>query len=102
MELRLTDRAYALVAAVLLLAAAAFVLFVVHPGGFEGQIGWFIALMPGAIVGLPLADWVLKIAPSAQGIVLWSSVIGVTFSWYFVISYAVIKTFRFLVRAMGR
>jgi len=87
---------------VLLLAAAAFVLFVIHPGGFEGQVGWFIALMPGAIVGLPLADRVFKIAPGAQGIVLWSSVMGITLSWYFVISYAVIKTFRFFVRAMGR
>ena len=78
-----------------------FILFVVHPGGFEGQVGWLIALMLGAIVGLPLADRVFKIAPGAERIVLWSSVIGVTLLWYFVISYTLTKTFCFLVRATG-
>ena len=102
MNFRVADRVWAFVAAVGLLATASFVGFVIHPGGFEGQIGWFFALMPGAIVGLSLADHVFKVVPSAERIVLWSSVIAITFLWYFAISYAVIKTYRFLVRTSGR
>ena len=101
MDFRLVDWMWAFVAASGLLAAAAFVIFVIHPGGFERQIGWFLALMPGAILGLPLADHVFKVAPGAERIALWSSVIGITFLWYFAISYAVIKTYRFVVRALG-
>jgi hypothetical protein len=100
-DLRLADWIWAFIAALGLLAAAAFVVFVIRPGGFEGQMGWFFGLMPGAFVGLPLADRVLKIAPIAEPIVLWSSLIGITFLWYFGVSYAVIKTFRFLARAAG-
>jgi len=85
-----------------LLATAAFIVFIIHPGGFEGQIGWFVALMPGAIVGLPVADFIFKVVPSAERIILWSSVIGITFLWYFAISYAVIKACRYLFRAVGR
>jgi hypothetical protein len=47
--------------------------FVIHPGGFEGGVGWFWALMPGAILGLPFADRVYKIAPNAERLVLWQS-----------------------------
>ena len=84
-----------------LLAIAAFVIFVIHPGGFEGQIGWAFALMPGMPAGLILADGVYKVAPSADRIVLWSSALGITFLWYFAISYSVLKIYRLLVRAMS-
>jgi hypothetical protein len=36
---------------VVLLGLAALVVFVIHPGGFEGQIGWFFGWLPGATLG---------------------------------------------------
>jgi len=101
-DLRLADWMWAFVAAFGLLGAAAFIVFVIHPGGFEGQIGWFVALMPGAIFGLPLADHVFKVAPGAERVALWSSVVAITFLWYFAISYAAIKSYRFFASASGR
>jgi hypothetical protein len=98
---RLTDRTCALIAASGLLATAAFVILVIHPGGFEGQIGWAFALMPGSIVGLSLAERVFKASIPAGRAALWSSLFGVSFLWYFVISYAAIKACRFLARALG-
>jgi len=96
---RLSDWMWAFVAALGLLGAAAFIIFVIYPGGFEGQIGWFVALMPGAIFGLPFADRVFKVAPGVEPVALWSSVVGITFLWYLAISYAAIKTYRFVARA---
>ena len=100
MILRLDDWVWAFIAAIVLLAAASFVLFVIRPGGFEGQIGWAFALMPGMPVGLILADRVYKLAPSADRIVLWSSALSITFLWYLAVSYAVIKTCRLFVRVI--
>jgi hypothetical protein len=100
-DFRPADWMWAFVAALGLLGAAAFIVFVIRPGGFEGQIGWFFALMPGAIFGLPFADRVFKVVPGAEPVALWSSVVGITFLWYFAISYAAIKTYRFCVRASG-
>jgi hypothetical protein len=95
---RLPDWVWALLAAITLLACAALILFVVHPGGFEGQVGWFFALMPGAIVGLPFADRVYRIAPSAERFALWGTIISISLLWYFAISYAAIAACRFIVR----
>ena len=102
MNLRLADWNRAFLSSLGLTAAAAFVIFIIHPGGFEGQIGWFFALMPGAFVAVPLGDRVFRIAPNAERIVFWSSIIGITFLWYFAISYAAIKTLRFLARVRPR
>lgn len=99
MNSRRVDWVWALVVASGLLGAATFVILVIHPGGFEGQIGWFLALMPGAIVGFPLEDRIMKVAPSIGRIALWSLVIGITLLWYFAVSYAVVKTCRFFARA---
>lgn len=77
---------------------AALILFVVHPGGFEGQVGWLVALMPGAIVGLPFADGVQRIAPSAERFAHWATVISVSLLWYFAITCAAIAAYRFIVR----
>ena len=102
MNLRLVDWKWAFGAALGLLGLASFVVFVIHPGGFEGQLGLFFGLMPGAIVGLSLANRVFKVVPSAERMVLWSSAIGITFLWYFAVSYAAIKIYRFLVSAFRR
>src|SRR5215467_15122665 len=95
---RSRDWVWALLAAMTLLSCAALILFVVHPGGFEGQVGWFFALMPGAILGLPFADRVYKIAPNAERLALWVSMISISLIWYFAISYAAIKAYRFISR----
>ena len=63
MKLRLRDLTWALLIGTALLGCAALILFLIDPGGFEGQVGWFLALMPGAIVGLTFADRVYRIAP---------------------------------------
>lgn len=98
MERRLGDSTRALVGALVLLASASFILFFIHPGGFEGQIGWFLLLMPGAIIGLSVADRVYKISASAEPFALWGIVIPISLLWYFAISYAAIKAYRFIVR----
>lgn len=95
---RFHDWVLALLAASALLALAALVVFGINPGGFEGQIGWFFALMPGAIFGLPFADRVYKIAPHAEGLALWGSTIAISLVWYFAISYAAIRAYRFINR----
>lgn len=99
LDLRLSDWMWALIVALGLLGVATFIMFVIHPGGFEGQIGWSVALMPGVIFGLPFADRVSKLAPQAERVAMWGSVVGITFLWYFAISYAAIKTYRFFVPA---
>jgi uncharacterized membrane protein len=99
-SLKFSDWKWACVAAFGLLGVAAFIVFAIHPGGFEGQIGWFFSLLPGAIVGASLSDRVFKVVPLADAIVLWISVYVISFLWYFAISYAVIKTGRFVARAL--
>ena len=83
MDLRLSDWMWAFIVALGLLGVATFIMFVIHPGGFEGQIGWSVALMPGVIFGLPFADRVSKLAPQAERVAMWGSVVGITFLWYF-------------------
>jgi hypothetical protein len=92
------DWLWALIAASGLEAAAAFIVFVIRPGGFEGQIGWFIGLMPGALLWYLLADHVRAIPPAVEPILIWGSVLGITFLWYFAISYVLIKAYRLVAR----
>lgn len=98
---RSSDWKYACVAAFALLSAAVFVVFVIHPGGFEGQIGWFLDLLPGAIGGEILADTAFKVA-RVERIVYWCSILSITFLWYFALSYLAIKAYRFVIRSLGR
>lgn len=99
---RFADWIRAFVAALVLSAAAAFVIFVIRPGGLERQVGWFVALMPGVVVGSPLAERAYKISPNLAPIVDWSSLLGITFLWYFALSYSAIKAFRFRTDRIGR
>ena len=100
--LRLADWKWACLAGLALLGVAVFVVFVIHPGGFEGQIGWFFGLLPGATIGAHLADMVYKFVPRLEIIVQWLSILGISFLWYFALSYAAIKSYRFVVRTLGR
>ena len=98
---RFPDWIFAVLSALVLLACAAFIVFVIHPGGFEGQIAWFFALMPGAPVGASFGDWVYKNVPRAERFAFWVCVIGVSLLWYLAVSYAAIKAYRFVVTVRG-
>ena len=66
MRLHFSDAKWALIAAVCLLAVASFVVFVINPGGFEGQMGWAFLLLPGLFPASWLADLVHKFSPGAH------------------------------------
>jgi len=101
MRSRLSDKILAFVAAIVLIGVAVFIILVIHPGGFEGQIAWLFALFPGAFVGAPLADKASKIHP-VLGALFWPILVGVTLLWYFALSYAAIKSFRIVSRIFRR
>lgn len=86
--------------ALFLMGVAAFVIFAIRPGGFEGQVGWFICLFPGAVVGLPLSERAYQTIRSLEPIALWAPTLGISFLWYFVASYVVIKCWRFVSRVL--
>ena len=96
MSLHISDWKRASIAAVILTGLATAVVFGINPGGFEGQIGWLFVLLPGAFVAYPLLDYIQKVAPHAEQAAYWALLIGFNFLWYWVISYAVIKIWRFL------
>jgi hypothetical protein len=88
------DWKWACIAASCLFGIAAFVIFVIKPDGFEGQVAWFLLLLPGSIPTAFLSDLVYKLAPSAESVVYWVLSVCFNFGWYWGISYAVIKIFR--------
>jgi hypothetical protein len=88
------DGVWACVSASVLAAAALFVVLVLRPGGFEGQIGWFLTLLPGAIAGVPVSDRLYKMSSSLSAIGLWTTTVSLSFLWYFVLSYLAIKIYR--------
>jgi len=75
---------------------ALFVVFVIHPGGFEGQSAWFLLLLPGSLLASVLSDVVYKLSPSAEPVIYWALNISFNFGWYWGISFATIKIFRSL------
>jgi hypothetical protein len=94
-----SDWKWACILAFSLLGLAAWVIFGIHPGGFETQVGWLLALLPGAFVVYPLSDHIFKAAPRTEPIMFWTVLIGLNFLWYWAISYVAIKTCRFVARA---
>src|SRR3989442_10214257 len=55
-------------------------------------------LLPGAIVGEFVWDHAFKAFPGAEPIIFWTSTIGISFLWYLALSYAAIRTYRFMTR----
>lgn len=93
MQIHIPDWKWACIAASCLLGIAAFVVFVVHPGGFEGQGTCFFLLLPGAFPTGFLSDLVYELAPSAERVVYWVLLIIFNFGWYWGISYTIITIF---------
>jgi hypothetical protein len=97
MRLHISDRKWACIAAVCLLGVALFVVFVINPGGFEGQVGWFLFFLPGTFPAYMFLGLVHKLAPNAELPPKWMLmvlIVGFNFGWYWLISYGVIKIFR--------
>lgn len=88
------DWAWACIAAALLLGVAAFVVFVVHPGGPQGQVAWYGALLPGSFVGVVVLSYIQGFIPHAQRIAYLCLMVLFSFLWYFLIAYIVIKIVR--------
>ena len=87
-----------LVAAVLLALAANAVFGFQH--GFEEQVGWYLVLLPGAVVAAAVTDFIKKTIPAgAERIVFRGLLIATNFVWYFGISLAAIKAYRFVSNA---
>jgi hypothetical protein len=94
MRLHMSDWKWAFIPAICLLGIALFVVFVIHPGGFEGQGVWYLLLLPGSLPALVLSDYVYKLAPSVEPVINCVLIIGFNFGWYWGISHATIKVFR--------
>jgi len=92
------DWKWALLVALVLLSIASFVVFVIHPGGFETQIGWFYGLLPGAFLGQYWAYHLSGIASILGLTVQWSATLVISFLWYWVIGYGLIKIYRVAMR----
>jgi hypothetical protein len=102
MSLRISDAQWACVAAVCPLGIAAFIMFVIRPGGFEGAIGWFFLLLPGALPANVVSNRIYQSAPRIESVIFWTLIISLSFCWYWGIGYALIKISRGLVHAVRR
>jgi hypothetical protein len=98
MKLHLSDRKRAGFAAVALLGLAAYAVFGFQHG-FEEQIGWYLTLLPGAMPAAGITEVLQKGIPSAKSATFWALFICLNFLWYFGISFAVIKAYRFVANA---
>lgn len=83
------------IAAIVLFCIAAFVVFVVHPGGFEGQIGWFFVLLPGAFVyGVIASDLAKLTSVLIRDTLIAFLIFGTSLLWYFAMSDAAMLIYR--------
>jgi hypothetical protein len=94
MRHRISDRTWACIAAACVLVIAAFIIFVIHPGGFEGQGVCLFALLPGTIPAMFLSDIVSRLALRAEPVIYDAPIAIFNFAWYWGISFVVIKIFR--------
>ncbi len=96
MSLHISDSKLACFAAAFLTGLAVLVVFAFNPGGFETQVAWFLVLLPAGLAVYPLLDFVDKVAPHAERVVFWTSMVSFNLFWYWIVSYAVIKIRRAL------
>jgi hypothetical protein len=95
------DWKWACIAASCLFGIAAFVIFVINPGGFEEQVIWGLLLLPGVLPTAFLSDLVYKVAPSGERVIYWLLFVSFNFGWYWAICYSIIKIFRELGWKVG-
>jgi hypothetical protein len=100
MSSRLVDWIWVGGIALVLIGIAAFVVFVIRPGGFEGGGYWAMVLLPGASVGLLVPDKFLGTAAQGGSYLFWIVTFAFSFVWYFAIAHFVRKSFLFLLRAL--
>jgi hypothetical protein len=81
-----------------LVAIALIVIFLIHPGGFETGIGWFFAVLPGALPAILVSDHIYRVAPSIERAAYWLLLVGISFVWYWAITFVLIKASRLVVR----
>lgn len=95
----------ALFVSVVLLGIAAFIVIGIHPGGFEGQIGWFFGLLPGAFVAASISEHAVQLPAVLvwpATILIWPVAILSSFLWYFALSYSFIKAYRLVASHFSR
>ena len=95
MTLNWSDAGRAGLVGAALLGIAAYAVFGFQHG-FEEQVGWYLALLPGAVVAAAIADVARQTAPGAGRVAFWGLLFGLNFLWYFGICFAAIKTYRFV------
>ena len=95
MKVHLKDSSRAGFVGAALLTIAAYAVFGFQLG-FEEQVGWYVILLPGAVVAAAISDIIKKTIPGAETVAFWGLLIGLNFLWYFGISFVAIKAYRFV------
>jgi hypothetical protein len=90
----ISDKRWACIVAVPLVAIAMLVIFVGKPGGFEGQGVWFFALLPATLLEYPILFCVDNISPRASDTVFYALIPFFNFFWYWLLSYLYIRITR--------
>jgi hypothetical protein len=71
MKVHLSDSSRAGFLGAALLAIAAYAVFGFQHG-FEEQVGWYVTLLPGALVAAAISDIIRKTIPGAARVAFWS------------------------------
>ena len=79
MSPHISDGKRSCIIAAALIGFAAIVLLAFHPGGFETQGAWLLVLLPGTLPAYFISDFVDKVAPRAEPVVFWTSVVTLNF-----------------------
>ena len=78
-----------------LLSLAAYAVFGFQHG-FEEQVGWYVILLPAAIVATAVSDIIKKAFPGVESFAFWVLLVCLNFLWYFGISLVAVKVHRFI------
>ena len=101
MKLHLSDSRRAAIGALCLFGGAAYAVFGFQHG-FEEQVGWYVTLLPGAILAAGISDIVTKTTPSAGSVTFWGLLVCFNLVWYFGISFVAIKAYRYVAKVSTR